>query len=163
MQILLLRKVGKLKSGLNTVKDSYGRFLIQQKSALSCTLENLENFKKKIHLYTKEQEKTDKEILELCKALDNKFIFISSKVNDTGNLYGSIKPYMIVEHIKGQLNASDLLKNQHISMKKITKPGIFSITVLFDKSHNTNVNVVVANNEKEGKDMYFQHINNENK
>ena len=159
MQILLLKKIGKLQSGINDVKNSYGRFLIREKMAVSCTPENIQSFKEKISFYQAEQKKIDAELAKLCEDINNKFIFITSPVNDTGNLYGSIRPTEVVEEIKKQLNNCELLTNQHIVVPIITRPGIFSALLIFDKERSAKVNIVVANSENTAKEAYLNYIN----
>jgi ribosomal protein L9 len=158
MQILLLKKIGKLQSGINDVKNSYGRFLIREKMAVSCTPENIQSFKEKISFYQAEQKKIDADLGKLCEDINNKFIFITSPVNETGNLYGSIRPTEVVEEIKKQLNNCQLITNQHIVVSTITRPGIFSALLIFDKERSAKVNIVVANSENNAKELYLDHI-----
>jgi large subunit ribosomal protein L9 len=163
MEILLLKTIGKFKAGINKVANGFGRYLIRSGKALTCSPENIAYFNANQELYKKEQEAFNDTVGELCKKLDNKFIFIVSPVNETGNLYGSIHIKQIVEEIRQQLDNHEMINNQIIIGNKITKPGIFSISLQFNKENIAKINVVVGNNDNVIKEMYLNHINGDKK
>ena len=161
MEVLLLKTIGKFKAGINKVTNGFGRYLIRTKKALSCSPENIAFFNANQEIYKKEQAEFDKTVGELCKQLDNKFIFIISPVNETGNLYGSIQPKQLVEEIKKQLDNNSMITNSIIVANKILKPGIFTVLLQFNKDNIAKVNVVIGNNDNVVKEMYLSHINPE--
>lgn len=158
MEILLLKTIGKLKTGINTVANGFGRYLIKSGKALTCSPENIAFFNANQEIYKKEQQVFDETVGDLCKKLNNKFIFIVSPVNETGNLYGSIQVKQMVEEIKKQLENHDFINNNIIIANKITKPGIFTVLLQFNKENIAKVHIVVGNNENVIKEMYMAHI-----
>jgi large subunit ribosomal protein L9 len=158
MEILLLKTIGKLKTGINKVANGFGRYLIKSKKALTCSPENIAFFNANQESYKKDQQLFDETVSELCKKLDNKFIFITSPVNETGNLYGSIQIKSIVEEIKKQLDDNSIIANNIIIANKITKPGIFQVLLKFNNENISKINVVVGNNDNVIKEMYLAYI-----
>jgi large subunit ribosomal protein L9 len=158
MEVLLLKTIGKFKAGINKVANGFGRYLINNKKALSCSPENIAFFNANQEIYKKEQEMFDSTVKDLCQKIDNKFIFIVSPVNETGNLYGSIQPKQLVEEIKKQLENSPMITNSIIIANKILKPGIFTVLLQFNKEHVAKINIVIGNNDNVIKEMYLTHI-----
>lgn len=161
MEVLVIKRRGKLSFGKQTVKRGYGRYLINQEIALPCTPENIKTMEEQIEILHRKEIELENNYKEIYEQINDKFIFITSPVNQTGNLYGNVTPKQIVQQIKAQLSNSDLITNEDINIDKLTKPGIFVARLHLTKTYIAKINIVIGNNENVIKEMYLAHINPE--
>jgi large subunit ribosomal protein L9 len=102
MRVLLLKDVYKLgRAGdVKKVADGYGRnYLIPQRLAVLATTGAMKNVE---HIRTQaaaSREVLNKELSGVAEQLDNLVLTFPAKAGETGKLYGSITPQMIVDAI----------------------------------------------------------------
>ncbi len=138
MKIILLKDIKKQgKAGdILDVKDGYGTFLINNKSAVLAT----NNSVSRLNRENKEKELKEEENIKECEKLKEKLesitLTFNVKTGENDKVFGSISPKQIVEELK--------TKGFNIDKKQIKIDGIISSLGF----HNVSVELhkkVIAN------------------
>lgn len=104
MQIILLKDVKKQgkKGEVLTVKDGYGSFLINNKSAVLATKNSVDRLDRE----NKEKQHQELELIKKCEEIKKKIeklkITFKVKTGAQDRVFGSISPKQIVEDLKNK-------------------------------------------------------------
>ena len=133
MEIILLENILNLGNigDKVTVKNGYGRnFLLKQGKALRYNKENQELVNKRKEELTKKNNEIKSKFKEMAKTIHNKTFTFNRECKENGELYGSIKPKEITNHIieKTKVNVSP---SQIIMKDNFNKIGLFKVDIIF--------------------------------
>ena len=120
MKIILLKDIKKQgKAGdILDVKDGYGNFLINSKSAVLATNASVSRLNRENKEKELKEEENIKNSEELKKKLESITLVFNVKTGENDKVFGSISPKQIVEELKN--------KGFNIDKKQIKIDGIIS-------------------------------------
>lgn len=123
MEIILIKDIPKLgkKYEVKTVRDGYARnFLLPQKLAIlknTMSVKNLESMKRAELI---KRDSAEKEIITVINALKDKEFIMREKVNENGELFGSVSSQKISENLKKEgFNISEEYINLEHNLKHL--------------------------------------------
>ena len=145
MKVIFLQdveNVGK-KNDIKNVADGYARnFLFPQKLAKLASKEVVEELEKKKKEEEKKAEENLKIAQEIVKKIDGQEFEIKEKVDEQGNLYGSVNEMKIKEALKGK--GYKIKKTQIKIPQPIKEVGEHPITILFDHNLEAEIKILVT-------------------
>ena len=140
MDIILTKDVKKQgkKGDILTVKDGYGKFLIQSGSAVLKT----ETSKRILDKENKEKELKEKELIEECtklkKELENLTLVFKVKTGKEDRVFGSISSKQIMEELK---NKGFKIDKKQLNMESINTLGFHDILIDLHKKVKAKIKV----------------------
>ena len=140
MQIILTKDVKKQgkKGDILTVKDGYGKFLIQNGSAVLKT----ETSKSILDKENKERELNEKKLIEECtklkKELEKLTLVFKVKTGKDDRVFGSISSKQIIEELK---NKGYNISKKQINMESINSLGFHNVEIVLHKKVSAEVKV----------------------
>lgn len=140
MEIILTKDVKKQgkKGDILTVKDGYGKFLIQSGSAVLKT----ETSKNILDKENKEKELKEKELIEECtklkKDLEKITLVFKVKTGKDDRVFGSISSKQIIESLKDK--GYNISKKQ-VNMESINTLGFHNVELNLHKKVVANIKV----------------------
>ena len=143
MKVILLKSVSSLGhiGEVKEVKNGYAQnYLLPNNLAVIATQTNIRAHKQKIEQGKKRKDREIKAEKKVAHSVDGASITIKAKADESGTLYGSVSPKVIIKVLKEQgynLKESHLEMDEHI--KKIGTTHVF-VTV-DDKRAKIQVNV----------------------
>jgi len=130
MKVLLIKDVYKLgRAGeIKKVADGFGRnFLIPKKLAIPASPGALKLAESIGHKATERRAVLNNELSSVADVLSQVKLVFSVKAGETGKLYGSVSPQMVVDEIKSK-HSIDLDRHQ-VAMEPIRNLGDFKVPV----------------------------------
>jgi len=149
-KVILLQDVEKLgkKNDVKNVNDGYARnFLFPKKLAKLCTKKELEILKKQKEIDAEQAKQELEKIQELVSKIDGQEIEIFTKIDENGNLYGSINESIISEELKKR--NFDINKKQIKIPQPIKAIGEYPVIILFDHKLEAEIKVIISEKEEE--------------
>ena len=140
MNIILTKDVKKQgkKGDILTVKDGYGKFLIQNGSAVLKT----ETSKNILDKENKERELNEKKLIEECnllkKELENVTLVFKVKTGKDDRVFGSISSKQIIESLKEK--GYNISKKQ-VNMESINSLGFHNVEVVLHKKVSAEIKI----------------------
>ena len=140
MNIILTKDVKKQgkKGDILTVKDGYGKFLIQSGSAVLKT----ETSKNILDKENKERELKEKKLIEECtklkKELEKLTLVFKVKTGKDDRVFGSISSKQIIESLKDK--GYNISKKQ-VNMESINSLGFHNVEVVLHKKVSAEIKV----------------------
>ena len=140
MNIILTKDVKKQgkKGDILTVKDGYGKFLIQSGSAVLKT----ETSKNILDKENKEKELNEKKLIEECtklkKELEKLTLVFKVKTGKDDRVFGSISTKQIIESLKEK--GYNISKKQ-VNMESINSLGFHNVEVVLHKKVSAEIKV----------------------
>lgn len=140
MNIILTKDVKKQgkKGDILTVKDGYGKFLIQSGSAVLKT----ETSKNILDKENKERELKEKKLIEECtklkKELEKLTLIFKVKTGKDDRVFGSISSKQIIESLKDK--GYNISKKQ-VNMESINSLGFHNVEVFLHKKVSAKIKV----------------------
>ena len=140
MNIILTKDVKKQgkKGDILTVKDGYGKFLIQSGSAVLKT----ETSKNILDKENKERELNEKKLIEECtklkKELEKLTLIFKVKTGKDDRVFGSISSKQIIESLKDK--GYNISKKQ-VNMESINSLGFHNVEVFLHKKVSAKIKV----------------------
>lgn len=140
MNIILTKDVKKQgkKGDILTVKDGYGKFLIQNGSAVLKT----ETSKNILDKENKEKELNEKKLIEECtklkKELEKLTLVFKVKTGKDDRVFGSISTKQIIESLKDK--GYNISKKQ-VNMESINSLGFHNVEVVLHKKVSAEIKV----------------------
>ena len=140
MNIILTKDVKKQgkKGDILTVKDGYGKFLIQSGSAVLKT----ETSKNILDKENKEKELNEKKLIEECtkqkKELEKLTLVFKVKTGKDDRVFGSISSKQIIESLKEK--GYNISKKQ-VNMESINSLGFHNVELILHKKVSAKVKV----------------------
>ena len=140
MQIILTKDVKKQgkKGDILTVKDGYGKFLIQSGSAVLKT----ETSKNILDRENKERELNEKKLIEECekikKDIEKLTLVFKVKTGKEDRVFGSISSKQVIEELK---NKGYNISKKQINMDSINTLGFHNVEVVLHKKVIANVKI----------------------
>lgn len=145
MKIILLQDIENLgkKDDVKKVANGYARnFLLPRNLAKPATKEAVAELEKQKELETKEAEEELKAVQEIVSKVDGLEIEIKEKIDEKGELYGSINEQRISSILKEK--GFDIKKQQIKIPQPIKEVGEYPITILFDHNLEAEVKIIVV-------------------
>ena len=130
MKVLLIKDVYKLgRAGeIKKVADGYGRnFLIPKKLAILASPGALKLAESIGNKATERRAVLNNELSSVADVLSQVNLVFSVKAGETGKLYGSVSPQMVVDEIKAKHNLE--LDRHQVAMEPIRNLGEFKVPV----------------------------------
>ena len=145
MEIILLENILNLGNigDKVTVKNGYGRnFLLKQGKALRYNKDNQELVNKRKEELTKKNNEIKSKFKEMAKTIHNKTFTFNRECKENGELYGSIKPKEITNHIieKTKVNVSP---SQIIMKDNFNKIGLFKAEINFHSEVKAEISIKI--------------------
>ena len=140
MNIILTKDVKKQgkKGDILTVKDGYGKFLIQSGSAVLKT----ETSKNILDKENKERELNEKKLIEECEKLKKEIekltLVFKVKTGKDDRVFGSISSKQIIESLKDE--GYNISKKQ-VNMESINSLGFHNVEVVLHKKVSAHLKV----------------------
>lgn len=140
MNIILTKDVKKQgkKGDILTVRDGYGKFLIQSGSAVLKT----ETSKNILDKENKEKELNEKKLIEECtklkKELEKLTLVFKVKTGKDDRVFGSISSKQIIESLKEK--GYNISKKQ-VNMESINSLGFHNVEVVLHKKVSAEIKV----------------------
>ena len=140
MNIILTKDVKKQgkKGDILTVKDGYGKFLIQSGSAVLKT----ETSKNILDKENKEKELNEKKLIEECtklkKELEKLTLVFKVKTGKDDRVFGSISSKQVIEQLKEK--GYNISKKQ-INMESINTLGFHNVEIVLHKKIIANIKI----------------------
>jgi large subunit ribosomal protein L9 len=150
MKVLLIKDVYKLgRAGeIKKVADGFGRnFLIPKKLAIPASPGALKLAGSIGHKATELRAALNNELSSVADVLSQVKLVFSVKAGETGKLYGSVSPQMVVDEIKAKHNL-DLDRHQ-VAMEPIRNLGEFKVPVHLTLDLVPVINVLVTREGEE--------------
>ncbi len=144
MKILLLKDVYKLGRAGDTKKvaDGYGRnFLLPQGLAVLATpgaLRQVENIRAKA---TARRAALNQEMASVAEVLKGAFVTFGSRAGETGKLYGSVTPQMVVDAVNKKYNLQ--LDRHSLEIQPLRTLGDFKAHVRLTVDLTPEVRIIV--------------------
>ena len=140
MNIILTKDVKKQgkKGDILTVRDGYGKFLIQNGSAVLKT----ETSKNILDKENKERELNEKKLIEECNKLKTKLekltLVFKVKTGKDDRVFGSISSKQIIESLKEK--GYNISKKQ-VNMESINSLGFHNVEIVLHKKVSAEIKV----------------------
>lgn len=140
MNIILTKDVKKQgkKGDILTVRDGYGKFLIQNGSAVLKT----ETSKNILDKENKERELNEKKLIEECnklkKELEKLTLVFKVKTGKDDRVFGSISSKQIIESLKEK--GYNISKKQ-VNMESINSLGFHNVEIVLHKKVSAEIKV----------------------
>ena len=140
MNIILTKDVKKKgkKGDILTVKDGYGKFLIQNGSAVLKT----ETSKNILEKENKERELNEKKLIDECnklkKELEKLTLVFKVKTGKDDKVFGSISSKQIVEGLK---NEGYNISKKQVNMESISSLGFHNVELELHKKVVANIKI----------------------
>ena len=140
MNIILTKDVKKQgkKGDILTVKDGYGKFLIQNGSAVLKT----ETSKNILDKENKEKELNEKKLIEECtklkKELEKLTLVFKVKTGKDDRVFGSISTKQIIESLKEK---GYKISKKQVNMESINSLGFHNVEVVLHKKVSAEIKV----------------------
>ena len=140
MNIILTKDVKKQgkKGDILTVKDGYGKFLIQNGSAVLKT----ETSKNILDKENKERELNEKKLIEECNLLKNELekltLVFKVKTGKDDRVFGSISSKQVIEELKKK--GYNISKKQ-VNMESINSLGFHNVEIELHKKVSANIKI----------------------
>lgn len=150
MKVLLIKDVYKLgRAGeIKKVADGFGRnFLIPQKLAIPASPGALKLAESIGHKATERRAVLNNELSSVADVLSQVKLVFSVKAGETGKLYGSVSPQMVVDEIKAKHNLE--LDRHQVAMEPIRNLGDFKVPVHLTLDLVPVINVLVTREGEE--------------
>lgn len=150
MKVILLKDIGELgkKGEIKNVSDGYARnFLFPQKLAKMATKQEVEKLEKQKELEEKEAEEELKVIQETVSKIDGQELDIPAKIDEKGQLYGSVNEAEISKILKEK--GFNIDKKQIKIPQPIKEIGEYPITITFDHGLEAEIKLIVIEESKE--------------
>jgi len=150
MKIILLQDVENLgkKDEIKEVADGYARnFLLPKKLAIIATKGAIKQLELKKEIEAKKAEKELMKIQEIAKNLDGLEIEIPVKIDENGQIYGSITALKLSKILKEK--GFDISKKQIKLEEPIKEVGEYDIVVELPHGLEAKVKVIVIEEDKE--------------
>lgn len=144
MKVLLLKDVYKLGRAGDTKKvaDGYGRnFLLPQGLAVLATpgaLRQVENIRSKA---TARRAALNQEMASVAEVLKNAYVTFGSRAGETGKLYGSVTPQMVVDAVNKKYNLQ--LDRHALEIQPLRSLGEFKAHVRLTVDLTPEVKIIV--------------------
>ena len=145
MKIILLKDVEKLgkKGEVKNVADGYARnFLIPNKLAALATKSELAKLEEQKKIETEKAEEELKLYQKIASQIDGLEIEIPVKINEEGNLFGTITASQIAEKLKEK--NSEIKKEQIKLEEPIKEIGEYEVIVEFPHNLETKIKVIIV-------------------
>jgi large subunit ribosomal protein L9 len=130
MKVLLLKDVYKLgRAGdVKRVADGYGRnFLLPQRLATLATPGAMKQAERIRETATKERSRLNEELGAVAEQLNGMTLTFPVKAGETGKLYGSITPAMVIEAIEAEKDIA--LDKRQLDAQPIKTLGVHQVEV----------------------------------
>lgn len=150
MKVLLIKDVYKLgRAGeIKKVADGYGRnFLIPKKLAIPASPGALKLAESIGNKATERRAVLNNELSSVADVLSQVKLVFSVKAGETGKLYGSVSPQMVVDEIKAKHNLE--LDRHQVAMEPIRTLGEFKVPVHLTLDLVPIINVLVTREGEE--------------
>lgn len=150
MKIILLKDVENIgkKNELKNVSNGYARnFLFPKKLAKPATKRAIEELEKQKEIEEKKAEEALKATQELVEKIDGQEIEVPMKLDEQGNLYGSVNEVEISKILKEK--NFDVNKKQIKIPQPIKEIGEHPVTILFDHGLEAEIKIIVVEEKKE--------------
>jgi large subunit ribosomal protein L9 len=150
MKVLLIKDVYKLgRAGeIKKVADGFGRnFLIPNKLAIPASPGALKLAGSIGHKATELRAALNNELSSVADVLSQVKLVFSVKAGETGKLYGSVSPQMVVDEIKAKHNLE--LDRHQVAMEPIRNLGEFKVPVHLTLDLVPVINVLVTREGEE--------------
>ena len=140
MNIILTKDVKKQgkKGDILTVRDGYGKFLIQNGSAVLKT----ETSKNILDKENKERELNEKKLIEECNKLKKKLekltLVFKVKTGKDDRVFGSISSKQIIEELK---NKGYNISKKQVNMESINSLGFHNVEIILHKKVSAEIKV----------------------
>ncbi|MDO8470643.1 MAG: 50S ribosomal protein L9 [bacterium] len=144
MKVILLKDIPKLgkKHEVKEVADGHVRNLLLPKGLVKeATPEALEWLDLQKSMQEAKDEDALKQAQELASKLDDLEVVISVKVGDEGQLFESVSPQKIAEHLKGM--GIEVKKSQIQIPSPIKEAGEFEVSVKLDHNLEAQLHILV--------------------
>ncbi|MCM8792129.1 MAG: 50S ribosomal protein L9 [Candidatus Omnitrophica bacterium] len=145
MKVILIEDIEKLGKANEVieVKDGFARnYLFPYRKAILATAENLRCLEEEKKRKLKQIEKKRQETEELAKRLDGMSVNVLVKVNENGELYGSVTAQQISEAIRQE--GFEVDKKYIILKEPIRKLGVFECLIRFSTEIEAKIKVWVV-------------------
>jgi len=143
MEIILLENILNLGNigDKVTVKNGYGRnFLLKEGKALRFNKENQDLVNKTKEELNKKNNEIKNKYKEIAKVINNKTYTFNKECKENGELYGSIKPKEITNHIK-EISKVDVSPSQIILKDELNKIGSFKAEINFHSEVKAQISI----------------------
>tara|TARA_E500000178_G_scaffold260881_1_gene257799 strand:- start:3184 stop:3639 length:456 start_codon:yes stop_codon:yes gene_type:complete len=145
MEIILLENIlnlGNIGDKVK-VKNGYGRnFLLKQGKALRFNKENQEFVNKKKDELNKKNTEIKNKYKAVAQLVNNKIFIFNKESKENGDLYGSVKPKEISNHIREKIKA-EVNPSQIILKEELNKIGVFKASVIFHSDVKANISIKI--------------------
>jgi large subunit ribosomal protein L9 len=150
MKVLLIKDVYNLgRAGeVKKVADGFARnFLLPQKLAVKATVGSIKQIEKITEAAAKKRELINAEMSELAEAINGLALEFTAKVGETGRLFGSITPQMIVDAINEKVNVN--IDRHQLETEPVREIGVHTVKVRLTYDLIPEVQVTVLSEEEE--------------
>lgn len=154
MQVILLERVENLGQMGDTVKvrPGYGRnYLLPQKKALRATKENVAYFETQKSQLEANNLKKKSEAENMASRMQGVSLTLVRQASDSGQLYGSIRPYDIQEALKTQ--GYNVERNQIVMSGVIKEVGTHDVRIRLHAEVDVTIKVSIAKSEDEAQSL----------
>lgn len=144
MKVILLKDIENIgkKNEIKNVSNGYARnFLFPKKLAKPATKKAIEELEKQKELETQKAEEELKTIQELVEKIDGQEIEAPVKIDEKGQLYGSLNELEISKIL--QEKGFKINKKQIKIPQPIKEIGEYPITILFDHGLEADIKIIV--------------------
>ena len=145
MEVILLENIFNLGNigDKVKVKNGYGRnFLLKQGKALRFSKENLSYVNGKKEELNKKNIEVKNKFKEIAKLVNKKTFVFNRESKENGDLYGSIKPKEISNHIREKIKA-EVNPSQIILKEELNKIGIFKASIIFHSEVKASISIKI--------------------
>lgn len=149
MKVLLIKDVYNLgRAGeVKKVADGFARnFLLPQKLAVKATVGSIKQIEKITEAAAKKRELINAEMSELAEAINGLALEFTAKVGETGRLFGSITPQMIVDAINEKVNVN--IDRHQLETEPVREIGVHTVKVRLTYDLIPEVQVTVLSEEE---------------
>mgnify|MGYP000854724031 CR=1 FL=1 len=145
MEIILLENIlnlGNIGDKVK-VKNGYGRnFLLKQGKALRFNKENEQLVNKQKDILNKKNTEIKNKYKKSAQLINAKTFTFVKEGKENGELYGSIKPREITNHIKEKINV-EVNPSQLILKEELNKIGIFKADINFHSEVKATISIKI--------------------
>ena len=150
VKVILLKDVEKIgkKDEIKNVSNGYARnFLFPKKLANPATKKAVDELEKQKELEAKKAEEALKTTQEIVEKIDGQEIEVPVKLDEQGNLYGSVNEVEIGKILK--LQGFNINKKQIKIPQPIKEIGEHPVIILFDHGLEADIKIIVVEEPKE--------------